>query len=176
MENMQIVNGILIAILAVATITGFVKGFFAQVLELAGMVASSVLAELMGWGLAGFLHTRWGVPYSPALVISFLVIVVVGIVASHLIAKVVRQAIHMTILSWVDRFTGAVLGLILGMVVASLLISVSLEMPIPKPLRANVERSSVSLFLRPVAGQIFNIIASHGPKGIRYEDIFRDRV
>lgn len=51
---------------------------------------------------------------------------------------------------------------------------VNLEMPIPKPLRANVERSSVSLFLRPVAGQIFNIIASHGPKGIRYEDIFRD--
>ena len=79
----------------------------------------------------------------------------------------------MTLLGWVDRFAGAALGLILAMIISSLLITVTLELPLPRDLQQDVRKASVSLFLRPIVGQVFNFIVAHGPRAVHFEEIFK---
>jgi uncharacterized membrane protein required for colicin V production len=167
------INAIVIAILVIGVFIGFAKGFLGQVLELLGIVASFILASLLGGAVATFLEERFDIPYSPALVVSFAALVILGLIASHFLANAIQKAIRLTILEWVDRFAGAGLGLVMGLVVASLIITLTLELPVPKDLRKGVERSSMGMFVRPVAGQIFNWIVAHGPKAIHYEEIFK---
>ena len=86
----------------------------------------------------------------------------------------VGKVVKMTILRVVDRVTGAMLGLLIGMIIASLVITVALELPTQPQFRKDVVRSSMVLFLRPVAGQLFDWLAAHGPKAKEFEEIFRN--
>jgi uncharacterized membrane protein required for colicin V production len=90
-----------------------------------------------------------------------------------LLAVSVAKIVKMTMLRVLDRVTGALLGLIMGMIVASLLIAVTLELPFPPQFRKDIASSSMVLFLRPMAGQVFNWVAAHGAKGKHFEEFFR---
>jgi hypothetical protein len=62
----------------------------------------------------------------------------------------------------------------MGMLVASLLIAVTLELPAPPQFRKDVAKSSMVLFLRPIAGQVFDWLVAHGSKSKEFEDFFRN--
>jgi membrane protein required for colicin V production len=171
--NVAIINALLLIILVVGTVVGYRRGLLRQILELAGLVVSFILALLFASFLAGYVEDRTPLPYSPALVISFVAIFIAGIVGFHFLALAVQKLIRMTLLGWVDRVTGAVLGLITAMLVGSLLISLTLELPVSTQIRNDFDRSSVSNFLRPVAPRIFNFITSYGGERIHYESIFK---
>jgi uncharacterized membrane protein required for colicin V production len=173
MDTATIANLVLVGVLFFSTGVGFAKGFLEQVIELMGIVASFVFAVVLSGSLASFLETRLDASYSLALVLSFVTLVLVGIALSHLLAVAVGKVIKMTMLRVLDRVTGAMLGLIMGMIVASLLITVTLELPLPKDFRRDVAGSSMALFLRPMAGQVFDWIAAHGEQAKHFEDFFR---
>jgi membrane protein required for colicin V production len=173
MEGYVIVNVILLAILAVGTIVGLAKGLIRQVIELVGIVASFFIAVLFAGWLAAILQEHISVPYSPSLVVAFVIIFIAGMVAFHFVAVSMRKLIHMTFLGWVDRMCGAMLGLIIGMIVSSLLVSAVLELPVSKDVRRAVEHSSVSMYVRPIAPWLFDFVFSHGKRGIDYESIFK---
>ncbi|MCZ6766520.1 MAG: CvpA family protein, partial [bacterium] len=103
----------------------------------------------------------------------FGVLLTIGLVVTHVLAVAVGRVIKMTILRLVDRFTGAILGLIMGMFVASLLITVTLELPFPRKFREQVAESSMSLFLRPVAGQVYNWVVSRASDRWDFDKIFK---
>ena len=128
---------------------------------------------MMAAPVARLLESRFDAPYSVWLVVGFLLLVVLGLVLTHLLAVAVGRVVRMTILRMVDRFTGAVLGLIMGMIISSLLITLALELPLPDRFRRDVAKSSMSLFLRPIAGQVFNWVVARTPKSIHFEDIFK---
>ncbi len=69
--------------------------------------------------------------------------------------------------------TGAALGLIMAMLVSSLIITLTLELPLSRTFRNKVARASMSLFLRPVAGQVFNWVIDRTSRSHRFEDIFK---
>jgi membrane protein required for colicin V production len=173
MEAYAVVNVALLAILAVGTIVGLAKGLIRQVIELAGIIGSFFVAVLFAGWLAAVFQKHLSLPYSPSLVIAFLVIFIVGMIAFHFLAISLQKLIHMTFLGWVDRLCGAMLGLIIGMIISSLLVSAVLELPVSKDVRRAVERSSVSMFVRPVAPWLFDVVFSHGRHGIDYESIFK---
>ncbi|NIM19110.1 MAG: hypothetical protein GTO51_01870 [Candidatus Latescibacteria bacterium] len=173
MDNVWIINAVLIVILVIGTIAGYTKGLVRQVLELAGIIIAFILALLLGGALAALLDKYTPIPYSPALIISFIAIFVAGVIGFHYVAIMVQKFIRMTILGWVDRMSGAALGLVLAMLISSVLISIAFELPIPKKLRHDFERSSVSNFLRPVAPRIFNFLVAHGNKRVQYDAIFK---
>jgi len=145
-----------------------------QAVELAGIVLSFVAATVLAGTLAEFLETRLDASYSLALVLSFVALVLVGILLSRLVAVAIGKVVKMTILRVIDRLTGAMLGLLLGMLIASLLITLTLEVPLPQDLRKDVAKSSMVLFLRPIAGQVYDWVAAHGSKSKRFEDFFKN--
>jgi membrane protein required for colicin V production len=173
MDITGVTNAVLIGVIAMGTITGLVKGLVRQVLELAGVVASFLLAVFFSGWAATMLERHFELPYSPALVVGFLLLFIGGTVLFHFIAQGVQRVVHMTFLGWVDRFCGGALGLVIGLLVASLLVAAALELPIPAARRNQIEQADVSLFVRPIAPWLFNAIFSHGPRGIEYRDIFR---
>lgn len=173
MEGFVIVNVVLLAILAIGSVVGLAKGLIRQVIELVGIVASFFIAVLFAGWLAAILQEHASLPYSPSLVVAFVIIFVAGMIAFHFVALSVHKLIHMTFLGWVDRLCGAMLGLIVGMIVSSLLVSAVLELPVSRTVRRAVEHSSVSMFVRPIAPWLFNFVFSHGPRGVDYQSIFK---
>ncbi len=174
MDNSLIINVVLTFFLVIGTVVGYRKGLMRQVLELAGIIVSFILSLLLAGTLASFLSDRTPIPYSPALVISFIAIFIAGCIGFHYVAMMIQKIIHMTILGWVDRFGGAALGLVTAMVISSLLIAITLELPISRRLRNDFDRSSVSNFLKPVAPRIFNLIFAHGNQRINYHVFFKE--
>ena len=174
METEVVANLMLAGTLFVAAFVGFAKGFLAQVIELVGAVATFIIAILLSGQVAEFLASRFDAPYSVWLVVGFLLLIVGGLALTHLLALALGRVVKMTILQMVDRFTGAALGLIMGMIVASLLIALTLELPFPHQFRRDVAKSSMSLFLRPIAGRVFNWVLERSSKDVQFRDIFKE--
>jgi membrane protein required for colicin V production len=172
-EGTAIVNVVLLSILGIGTVTGLIKGLIRQVIELIGIVGSFFIAVLFAAWLASVLQEHTPLPYSPSLVISFLVLFIAGMVAFHFLAISFQKLIRMTFLGWVDRLCGAMLGLIIGLIVSSLIVSLVLELPVSRKARNAVESSEVGLFVRPIAPWLFDFVFSHGGGGVDYESIFK---
>lgn len=173
MEASAIVSAVLLVILAAGAIAGLTKGLIRQVVELVGLIGSFFIAIFFAGWLAALMQEHMSLSYSPSLVIAFLVLFITGLVAFHFLAMSIQKLIRMTFLGWVDRLCGAALGLIIGMLTASLLISVTLELPVSREVRRTIERSSVCMFVRPMAPWLFDFVFSHGERGVNYRSIFK---
>jgi uncharacterized membrane protein required for colicin V production len=174
MDVLVVTNIVLIGILFIGAAVGFAKGFLEQAIEFIGVVVAFVLAILLGGELANLAEDRFSLPYSPALAVASVVLFLAGLILVRLLAKAVGKVVKMTLLGWVDRFAGAALGLVVAMIVSSLLVTLTLELPFPRTIQRDVQRASLSLFVRPIAGQIFNFIVAHGPKSVHFEEIFKE--
>jgi len=173
MDTSGIVNVALFALLFLGALIGFAKGFLEQAVELVGAVGAVILAVVMSGALAVWLEDRIDASYSLALVLSFIILLIGGLALTHLVANAVSRAVKMTILRMVDRLTGAALGLITAMLVGSLAISLALELPISMKVRRDVAGASMSLFLRPLAGQIYDFVVDRVSGDKHFEDIFK---
>lgn len=173
MDASAIVSAVLLAILAVGVIAGLVKGLIRQVVELLGIIGSFFIAMFFAGWLASVLQEHLSLAYSPSLVVAFLAIFIAGMIAFHFLAISIQKVIRMTFLGWVDRLCGGALGLIIGMLITSMLIAVTLELPVSRQVRHTIERSTVCMFVRPMAPWLFNIVFSHGDRGVDYRSIFK---
>jgi uncharacterized membrane protein required for colicin V production len=173
MDMIVVTNVVLVGVLLIGTAVGFAKGFLAQAIEVLGIVGSFILAIFVGGVLANAIANRSSLPYSTTLVIASVVLFFAGLMLTHLLAKAIGRVVKMTLLGWVDRLAGAALGLIVAAILSSLLITLTLEMPFPRSFQKDVQQASVSLFLRPIAGQIFNFVVAHGPRPVHFEEIFK---
>lgn len=173
MDNVDMVNLLATVILGVAVIVGLVKGLVRQIIELVGIIAAFVVAMIFAGWLAEALRLHTPLPYSPSMVVAFILLFVGGIIASHFIALAVQKIVRMTFLGWFDRLCGGALGLVVGFIILSLLVSVVLELPISATTRGYIKSSEVCMFARPIAPTIFNAILSHGPNAIAYDNIFK---
>lgn len=173
MDGTAVVNIVLVAVLAIGTISGLAKGLIRQVIELIGIVGSLFVAVLFAGMVATVLQDKTSLPYSPALVISFVVLFLGGMIAFHYLAISLQKLIRMTFLGWVDRLCGAMLGLIIGFIITSLMVSLVLELPVPRQVRRSVELSEVSIYVRPIAPWIFDFVFSHDERGVDFHEIFK---
>ncbi len=172
---MQVIDAVLLAMLAFGTVSGLTKGLVRQVVELVGVVASFFIAMLLAGWAAEQLAGRTGLDYQGALVVGFLVLLGAGVVVFHFVALAIRRIIRMTFLGWVDRFAGGALGLVLAIVVTSSLVALARELPLPRGALRALERSRVAMFVEPVAPWIFDTVLDHGHRGVAFRDIVRGR-
>ncbi len=123
---MTLVDWIIAAILAVATLAGFIQGFFRSVCGLGGLVLGLVLAAWNYGRLARVLkpmiHKEQVADVVAFLLIALLVMAVLA-VAGSLLAK----ALHAIGLGCLDRIAGAAFGLFQGalMVTLGILVTVA---------------------------------------------------
>ncbi len=172
---MNVVDAILLAMLAFAAVGGLTKGLVRQVVELVGTVASFFLAMLLAGWAARLVAAHTALDYTGALIPGFLVLLGAGVLGSHFAALGIRRLIRMTFLGWVDRFAGAALGLVLAIVVTSALVALVRELPLPDGARRSLDRSRVVMFVEPVAPWIFDTVLDHGRRGVAFRDIVRGR-
>ncbi|HEX5133077.1 MAG TPA: CvpA family protein [Candidatus Krumholzibacteria bacterium] len=158
MADTTVINIVLLGILAIGAITGGIKGFSRQVIELVGLVVSFFVAAVIATWLAEQLSSHMSMPHAPALVIAFLAVFVGGLVAFHFVAISAQRMIHMSLLGWLDRLGGAVVGLLAAVLVASVITTVVFELPISDDFRAGLEQSSVCAFVHPIAGWLFDAV------------------
>lgn len=172
MTNAGLVSIALAIVVLIGVVMGYRRGFVRQVLELAGLLGALLLGIFFASFAATFMAGKLNIPYTPALVVSFLVVFLVALLLFRFIAVAMQRVIGWTMLGWVDRLTGSLLGLLVGMIVASVLIWFVLAMPLPAVVRSGIERSQMSIFLQPVAPRIFNLVFDHGPGRINFERVF----
>ncbi|MDH4038496.1 MAG: CvpA family protein [Candidatus Krumholzibacteria bacterium] len=158
MSDVTVVNVVLLGMLAIGMITGAIKGFTRQVIELVGLVVSFFVAAVIASWLASQIAEFTSIPHTPSLVIAFIAVFVGGMVAFHFVAISAQRMMHMTLLGIIDRFAGAALGLVAAVLVTSVVTTVLLELPIPDDLRSGLEDSSVCAFVQPVAGWLFEAV------------------
>lgn len=173
MASEHIVSIVLSLILAIGMVVGYRRGFIRQILELLGLVAALLLALFFASMAAAYMADKTGIPYTPALMIGFAAIFLMSLLMFRLFAIAMQRIIRWTLLGWIDRLTGALLGLLIGMIVASMVIWFTLALPLPITVRARIERSQMSMFLKPVAPQIFNLVFDHGTRSVNFEKVFK---
>lgn len=161
MDGATIASIVTLGMIAIGAITGGIKGLARQVVELAGLLVSFLVAAVTSTWIASLLHEHASFPHAAALVISFIVVFVSGLVAFHFLAIAIQKLIHTSILGWLDRACGAALGLVAATLLVSILATIALDLPLSEGLRTALDNSTVVNFVQPIAGWLFDIVVPH---------------
>jgi uncharacterized membrane protein required for colicin V production len=165
MDGATVASIVTLGVIAIGTITGAIKGFTRQIIELIGLVVSFLVAAVLSSWVATFLSAHTAVPYAPALVIGFIVVFVAGMVAFHFVAIATQKLVHTSILGWLDRACGGVLGLVAATLIVSILVTFALDLSLPREVRRALDTSTVVNFVQPIAGWMFDLAIPHGADG-----------
>jgi membrane protein required for colicin V production len=111
-------------VIALSTIRGFFRGFIQEASTILGLIASFFLASyyynnLTLWLARFFPHHRLLLTVFCFLLLFFLCLYVF-----HLVALMIRKAIRLVFLGWLDRVLGGLFGLIKGTIIIFVLVTV----------------------------------------------------
>ena len=115
---------VLIAALALSTLTGILKGFLMMVLPIIGIIAGTVLAGYYSASLGKLLsidnaqHAQWA---------GYLIILFGTFVLAVVLSIVLHKVISFTPLKWVDKLVGGILGLALGILLCATTLAVCVK-------------------------------------------------
>ena len=114
---------VIVVVLVVGAFLGLRMGIIKAVLFLAGVIVGVVLAGQYYAALADvlpfFLETS-----SAAKVVAFAIILIVVMVIALVLARLLKWAASVVMLSWVNHLGGAVLGLVLGAIFCGALLAI----------------------------------------------------
>lgn len=107
---------VLAAIVLVSVLTAIWKGFVAELVTLASVVAGLIIAAAEYERVAPLLgHITKS--HELALGVSFLLLFIATLVLGALVSALAKKLIRKAELQWFDRFLGAVFGLVRGLLV-----------------------------------------------------------
>ena len=118
--NAPVIFGLSVIVLFGAL--GWRDGLVKRVIEIAGAIAALLLTARFAGAVQPWVSARTHAGPGPALLITWAVLFLLGLLASRLLAEVVSRLLRLTLLAWVDRTGGAVLGLLFGTLLASVLL------------------------------------------------------
>jgi uncharacterized membrane protein required for colicin V production len=162
-DGATIASIVTLGIIAIGTISGGIKGFARQIIELVGLVVSFLVAAIVGSWAASLLSSGPSASHAATLVIAFIVVFVAGLVAFHFVAIAAQKIIHTTLLGWLDRACGAALGLVATTLLVSILLTMAYDLPLSAELRRSLDSSSVVNIVQPIAGWLFDLVIPHRP-------------
>jgi membrane protein required for colicin V production len=129
---MNALDWVFIIVLVLLGVRCMVRGFIAEVLSVAAVLAG-LLAGLFLYKGAGQLFVTWGLKATPALlpaILGFAAVFLLAFLVVKIIERLLKQGIEAAELGGVDRAAGLVLGLAEGLlVIAIVLVAMSLLEP-----------------------------------------------
>lgn len=139
------------AVFLLSILGAIAKGFVAELISLATVIAAVVVA-LLGYQRAGGWFEDLTKSHQVALAAGFLVlflgVILVGAVVSWIARKVIRTAG----LEWFDRFLGSLFGVLRGMLIASVILLVMMSFSIkPDAVRQSAMAPYVMTGARTIA-------------------------
>lgn len=120
---------------------GWRDGLVKRVLEIAGAIAALLLTARFAGAVQPWVSARTHAGPGPALLITWAVLFLLGLLASRLLAEVVSRLLKLTLLAWVDRAGGAVLGLLFGTLLASVLLVAASQVRGGAAIQADCDRN-----------------------------------
>lgn len=155
---MNTLDWIFVVILAILGIRCMAKGFVAEILSVASILAG-LLAGLLLYKSAGELFVSWGLSSQPAAlpgILGFAAAFLAAFLLVKLVERLLKEGIEEAELGGIDRFLGLILGLAEGLVLISLvLVIMSLIEPAFKSVLGYAKLLSGSAFARfilPIVG------------------------
>lgn len=112
---MTLVDWVIVAVLAIAVLTGIARGFFRSAFSLAGLVLGLTLAAWNYWRLAALLKPMIH-SVEAADAVGFIVIALLVMIASAIIGSLLAKAFEKVGLGCLDRLAGGLFGFVEGMV------------------------------------------------------------
>ena len=112
---------VILVILALGAFSGLKRGLIKSVLSLAGLIIGVLLAGRLYTQVAGllpFIHNE-----AIANGVAFAIILIVVMVIASVLASMLKWAISLVMLGWVNRLGGAVFGALLGAIGAGALLT-----------------------------------------------------
>ena len=120
---MNILDFILLTILAIALIRGLIRGMIRQVASLLGLIAGFVVAGHLYVGLIPLLKSHF--PSLPYLeVFTYLAVYIATWLTVVLLGYLFVKLSRAMLMAWADRLLGGILGFFKGLVTAVLLVAV----------------------------------------------------
>lgn len=120
---MNILDFILLTILAIALIRGLIRGMIRQVASLLGLIAGFVVAGHLYVGLIPLFKSHF--PSLPYLeVFTYLAVYIATWLTVVLLGYLFVKLSRAMLMAWADRLLGGILGFFKGLVTAVLLVAV----------------------------------------------------
>lgn len=117
---MNILDIVLIVALVGSALAGLWIGIIKAALSLVGIIVGVFLAGQFYEPLAGLLTFM---PEDLANIVAFVLILVGVIVVAGLLARLLKLALSVVMLGWVDKVGGAVVGLLAGAIIWSIILA-----------------------------------------------------
>ena len=118
---MNLLDGVIIIILAYCLIRGIFRGLVKEISSLVGVLAG-FYAAFSYYLMVAKLLSRWIANTGYLNILSFLIIFFVVFVFISILGVIINYILKIAFLGWVDRICGAGFGAIRGMLIISILL------------------------------------------------------
>ena len=107
---MNIIDIILLILLAVALIAGFRKGFVKQVISLAVLIVGAWLSTRLATEVSQWLVALLKYEGAMLNIVSFILIFLAVAILLNLIGKLIEKILKITMLGWLNRLLGMIVS------------------------------------------------------------------
>jgi membrane protein required for colicin V production len=129
MESLNVFDWILVAIIAVSSVFGLLRGFVKELLSLASWVAAFFVARLFSFKLSNFM-VDWIDQPQFRVIAAFAILFAATLVVGALINNVFSRLVSATGLTGTDRLFGMVFGVVRGGLLVVVMVSLLSLTPI----------------------------------------------
>ncbi len=162
MSDMNTLDILILAILALTLVRGLFRGFVREISSIVGLIVGFILANRYHDQLLPLVSNILPDPVLANL-ISYTLIFLTGLVLILIIAAVLRYLLKITLLGWLDRLAGGTMGLIKGALLSILIVLLLTTFLAPQ---ADILRTSR---FAPDVNQISSLLADLMPPELRRE-------
>ncbi len=141
------IDALLAGLLLFLAVRGWYRGLVREALDLAGLVAGTVLAFRFGPLLGGVISSMANISADTGRLVGGLVLLVATGVAAALLARAIEPRVRRPGINLIDRAGGAVLAAGWGAFLLMVLLSLLLVLPLPGGVGQQLDGSAVSRFL-----------------------------
>lgn len=120
---MNLLDVILIAVIAFSSVYGLFKGLVKEVISLLALIIGLIGASRFYEGASPLLKDL-GLGEQVARILSFIILFIVIFVALILIGKLIHKLVHAIFLGWLNRLGGIGFGFIRGIIVSGIIIMI----------------------------------------------------
>ncbi len=120
---MQIIDIVILVLVALAIFKGLKDGLVRQVGGLAGLFVGIILAGRFSAMLATWLHQWINASENIVKILSFILIIIATCFLMHLVGKLLEKIITITTLGWLNKLLGAALAVFGVILIIGVLLS-----------------------------------------------------
>lgn len=155
---MSYLDYIILAVIAIFTIKGLFRGIISEVMGLAGLVGSLILATKYMSNAAAWIAGYVNIPPALTTLLGFLLVFVACQFSVQLIIHFLHRVVQYTFMTWLDKLAGSVIGFLKGAVIISLLALLISMIPLTGYSLPGQKDSKLLPYARDFAPKMFNML------------------